>query len=464
VKDYALAFDLGDALITRPVGGVPRVVVEAGEDSVTGVAGAVLWGPLLDRLDLVGVADRRGLRPIGPGGYPGGLCYRSIVEVQLAGGDFVSDRSLIADEATGRLRGDRALPSVATLCRFLGGADLGRVSKAAAVNRTMLARAWSMGAGPGPGLLTIDPDATFMHTYGRTKEGSAFHYSREVGLTPMVGVCGETGDVLAMRARGGAANPGRALGSFLDECVTAIPAPVRDRCQLWFRSDSAGFTRDFIDTATAHNAFFSVTARQNQAVRGCIEALAADQATVWQPATDSNDEVAETIFTMGRWSEARTVRLIVRRQRTRAGDQLSFDDLDGWRFQGVATNMPAWLATAADVEHHHRLRGGAPEEAIRQLKHDFGLNHAPVANFFGNWLWWQAAALAYNIARWIRTLALPPTFATCRGKRLRLAFLNVAARVVTTGRRLVLRLPRAYAHLDAFIEALTRIRALPTFA
>jgi hypothetical protein len=126
--------------------------------------------------------------------------------------------------------------------------------------------------------------------------------------------------------------------------------------------------------------------------------------------------------------------------------------------------MPAWLATAADVEHHHRLRGGAPEEAIRQLKTDFGLNHAPVANFFGNWLWWHATALAYNTARWLRALALPATFATCRGKRLRLTFLNVAARVISTGRRLVLRLPRSYAHLDAFTEALTRIRTLPAFA
>ena len=63
-----------------------------------------------------------------------------------------------------------------------------------------------------------------------------------------------------------------------------------------------------------------------------------------------------------------------------------------------------------------------------------------------------------------RTLALPAAFKTCRGKRLRLTFLNIAARVVTTGRRLILRLPRAYAYLDAFTEALTRIRGLPTFA
>lgn len=139
----ALVFDLGDALAARHRGGVPDVGVEAGEDSVTGVAGAVLWGPLLDRLNVVGVADERGLRPIGPGGYTGGQCYRAAVELQLAGGDFVSDRSLLADEATARLRGSHALPSVSTLCRFLGGADLGRVAKAAAVNRSMLARAWA---------------------------------------------------------------------------------------------------------------------------------------------------------------------------------------------------------------------------------------------------------------------------------------------------------------------------------
>jgi hypothetical protein len=61
----ALAFDLGDATMSRPRVGVAPVVVQGGEDSVTGVAGAVLWGPLLDRLGLVDAADRRALRPIG---------------------------------------------------------------------------------------------------------------------------------------------------------------------------------------------------------------------------------------------------------------------------------------------------------------------------------------------------------------------------------------------------------------
>jgi len=103
-------------------------------------------------------------------------------------------------------------------------------------------------------------------------------------------------------------------------------------------------------------------------------------------------------------------------------------------------------------------------QSVADSKGDFGVCHAPVENFFGNWLWWHAAALAYNLGCWLRALALPEPFRTCRGKRLRLSFLNVVARVVRTGRRPVLRLPRAYRHAADFIEALARLRRLPVFA
>lgn len=218
----------------------PRWRSRVTDDEVTGVAGAALWGPMLDRLNVVDVADRRQLRPVGPGGYSGEECYRTLVEVLLAGGDFLSDGSLL-EGATEALRGHHALPSHATLFRFCAGADLGRAQKAAAVNRTMLARAWAMGAGPDGGVVTIDPDANLVDTYGPGKEGSTFTYRGEVGLSPLIGVCGETGDVLAVRARGGNAHPGRANAGFVRECAAAIPAVVRERVNLWVRIDSAGY-------------------------------------------------------------------------------------------------------------------------------------------------------------------------------------------------------------------------------
>lgn len=463
----ATLFDAGE-IVARPRREAARVKAEIADEDVTGVAGVALWGPLLDRLNLVGVADERGLRPIGPGGYTGGECYRTLVEVLLAGGEFLSDRSLL-EGVTERLRGEHAFPSHSTLFRFCAGADLGRAQKAAAVNRTMLARAWALGAGPAGGMVTIDPDATLVDTYGPGKEGSRFTYRGEVGLSPLIGVCGETGDVLALRARGGNAHPGRALAGFIRECAAAVPAPVRAEKNLWVRIDSAGYQHEVFAACEALGAVFSITAPNKANVGAAVLALATDEATVWSPALsaegDKGPEIAETMIEVGQSKKDRRVlRLIVRRQRTTTGDQLSFDDLGGWRFHAIVTNLPGIFAPAVDVEAHHRLRGGIPEDVIRQLKEDFGLIHAPVQNFFGNWLWWHACALAHNVARWIRDHVLPREFRRCRGKRLRLAFFNVAARVVRHARQLWLRIPRSQAWADAFIEALTRIRALPAFA
>jgi hypothetical protein len=463
VNDTGLLFDVEDELLARPARSVPTPVVAASEQDLTPVAGVALWGPLLDRLNVVAEADRRGLRPIGPGGYTGGECYRALTEICLAGGDFLSDRSLLADPATAALRGANALPSVPTLWRFLAGADLGRVAKAAAVNRAMLRRAWAAGAAPEGDRLTIDPDATRVAVYGPGKEGSAFSRTGQTALSPLVGVVGETGDVLALRARGGAANDGRAMGTFIDECVAAIPAGAREGYRLWIRVDSAGYQDQVIEAADRHRADFTVTARGYANVNAAVHALATDPDTVWTKAlgreTEAGSQIAETTATL----LGRRLRLIVRRQPRAAGEQLAFDDLDGWRLHAIITNIDAERMSAAEVEAHHRLRGGIPEDTIRALKNDFGMNHAPVQPFFGNWLYWHAVALAHNVGLWLRTLALPKEYRRARGKRLRIGFLNVAARLVSHGRRLHLRFGAAYPHLQAFVTALERIRALPAF-
>jgi len=463
VNDTGLLFEVEDELVARPARSVPSPVVGASETDLTPVAGVALWGPLLDRLNVVAEADRRALRPIGPGGYTGGECYRALSEICLAGGDFLADRSLLADPATAALRGANALPSVPTLWRFLAGADLGRVATAAAVNRVMLRRAWAAGAAPDGHRLTIDPDATRVAVYGPGKEGSAFSRTGLTALSPLVGVLGETGDVLAVRARGGAANDGRAMGSFIDECVAAIPAGAREGYRLWIRVDSAGYQDQVLAAAERHGADFTVTAKQYAPVADRIHALAADPDTVWVPAlgreTEAGSQIAETTTTL----LGRRLRLIVRRQPRAAGEQLAFDDLDGWRLHAIITNISPDRMSAAEVEAHHRLRGGIPEDTIRSLKNDFGMNHAPVQPFFGNWLYWQAVALAHNVGLWLRTLGLPKEYRRARGKRLRVGFLNVAARLVRHGRRLHLRFGSAYAHLQAFVTALERLRALPAF-
>ena len=65
-----LLFDVEDALLARPAGVVPTPVVSASEADLTPVAGVALWGPLLDRLNVVAEADRRAYGRSGPVATP----------------------------------------------------------------------------------------------------------------------------------------------------------------------------------------------------------------------------------------------------------------------------------------------------------------------------------------------------------------------------------------------------------
>ncbi|BBZ06986.1 hypothetical protein MDOR_11550 [Mycolicibacterium doricum] len=89
--------------------------------------------------------------------------------------------------------------------------------------------------------------------------------------------------------------------------------------------------QDVIEAAERHGADFSVTAKQYRPVAALIHALAVDPHTIWVPAlgaeTEKGSQIAETTTTL----LGRRVRLIVRRQPKHSGDQLAFDDLDGWR-------------------------------------------------------------------------------------------------------------------------------------
>lgn len=122
--------------------------------------------------------------------------------------------------------------------------------------------------------------------------------------------------MLALRARGGAANDGRAMGRFIDERVAAIPTGCRGRYRLWIRVDSAGYSDQVIAAAERRDA------------------------------TTADDTV------------------------TAKGYQKAIDDLDGWRLHAIIANISDERMTAAAVEAHHRLRGGIPEDTIRALKND----------------------------------------------------------------------------------------------
>jgi hypothetical protein len=136
------------------------------------------------------------------------------------------------------------------------------------------------------------------------------------------------------------------------------------------------------------------------------------------------------------------MRVIARRERPHPGAQLRLTDHNGWRITCFATNTqgPGWTLPVLEVRHRQRARC---EDRIRNLK-DTGLRNLPFHDYAKNRLWLEVVALAADLLAWTQTLAFHPTEPARRWepKRLRFRILAVAGRIVRTGRRRRLRLPR----------------------
>ena len=83
----------------------------------------------------------------------------------------------------------------------------------------------------------------------------------------------------------------------------------------------------------------------------------------------------------------------------------------------------------------------------------------PSGQFGANAAWWAITVLAYNLNALMKRLAMPQGWAPKRLKAIRFGFINVAARVVTHARKLIIRLSQSHPAYNLLLEVRRRIHA-----
>ena len=260
------------------------------------------------------------------------------------------------------------------------------------VSRELLARAWSAGAGPGDGPLTIDLDSTICETYGLAKEGARDHgYTGQRGYHPLLAIAAGTGDVLMARLREGRANTVRGAAHFLRETVGRVRYGGA-RGQLTVRADSGFYTHAIVAVCRKMDVRYSITVRQHARLRNIIEAI---PETDWTPIPywmDGAADVAETTYVPFQDEpDAAPVRLIVRRVKPTHGSQLAL--FASYSYHGCITDRDG---DTRELEADHR-RHAEIENAIRDLKYGVGLNHLPSGRFAANGAWLAVQVMAHNL-------------------------------------------------------------------
>jgi len=432
------------------------VEVRADGEGLVSHAGAFLLVELADRLGLTAaLAEAMAPTRERRSAHDPGVVLRDLAVAIADGGDHVSD--------LGVLRGQEALfgpvASETTAHRVLKSIDTDLLEAIRAARAEALERAWEAGARPEELILDIDASLLTAHS---EKESAAGNYKGGFGFHPLLCYLAETGEPLAAVLRPGNAAAHTAADHFevLQLALEQLPARDLDR-EILARTDIGGRTHAFTSDCRSAGIRFSVGYEVDGRVREAIMAL---PEAAWRDAVDGDGEARESAqvteltehVDLSSWPQG--TRLIGRRERPHPGAQLSVLDCEtGYRHTVFITDQDDADIAALELRHRRRAR---VEDAIRVGK-ETGMRRMPFTAFAHNQAWLEVSLLAQALLRWTALLCLEGELSLTEPKRVRQRLLHVAGRIVRSGRRVALRLPRSWPWAEALVAAFAQLRALP---
>ena len=308
----------------------------------------------------------------------------------------------------------------------------------------------------------IDLDSHLHQVYGHKKEGTDFCRKGYLAYHPLVISLAGTGECLRLINRPGNVNDAQDADLHLDPVMDLVGARFEE---VVVRGDSKFFNQKIFDVVEKHRQKFAVVAPAFQNLKDDAAAL---PEKAWKPfrprphhrpceeskrrqrrpnhrasrveAHDKRDLklekqwVAEFDYMPKR--SKKTYRVVVRRQKITermVGGEL----FDLWRYRFAMTNIRDRSATEI---LHFTYKRCDQEKTIEQLQNGIAAMRMPTGGAMANAAFLTIARLANNLKPWIAQLARLGEVIRWSWKRFRHHFVYVAARVVHTGRRAVLRI------------------------
>jgi hypothetical protein len=154
-------------------------------------------------------------------------------------------------------------------------------------------------------------------------------------------------------------------------------------------------------------------------------------------------EVTETIHTMNRGKVA--FRLIVLRWKERQGDLFK----DGYNYHCIATNM----VEERDEEVVWRYNGRSQiENHIKEIRSGFGMERLPSGDFLANAVYFGIGIMTYNLFIAQKLLTLPEPWQTKTIQSLRWLLVEVAGKLISHGRRMILKIATSVDKFRIYLE------------
>ncbi len=276
--------------------------------------------------------------------------------------------------------------------------------------------------------ITLDIDATEIIA---NKADAQWTYKSNQGYMPMVGHIAQTGQVVACDFRDGNQSPNSENLEFIIQCQKALP----DECIVqYLRIDAAGYQVKIIEHCDKNKINYAIRATMSNVIK---EAIIASTETDWQPMLNKKGVVIKgqdtfrTVHCIGDYEKPFT--LIIQRKRIKGQAELDASQQSeeiinkGYIYRAIATNRDT--LSDSEIIHWYNQRGEDSENRIKELKLDFGGDTLPCSDKDANALYFNIAALSYNLFALMRAL-LSEKLAYHRVITIRWCLYAIAAKVV----------------------------------
>jgi len=322
---------------------------------------------------------------------------------------------------------------------------------------------------------TLDQDASLVETY---KQDALPCYQGYKAYQPLTTYWAEQAMVVHSQFRDGNVPANYRNLGMLQEALAALPEGV---VKVYFRGDTAAYQKGLLRyCAEGQNERFGAIefAIGVDVTEEFKRAVAEVEEGEWHPLerqvdgrrVETGQEWAEVCF-VPNWTahskEGPTYRFLAIREQLQQAElpgleaQLPFPSMSfgerRYKLFGLVTNRNL---PGDKLIWWHRGRCGKGEEMHGIMKDDLAGGHLPCARFGANAAWWWIMVLAFNLNSLMKRLVLPQGWASKRLKAIRFGFINVAGRVVSRARQLIIRLSESHPAYQLLMEVRRRLRAL----
>lgn len=362
-----------------------------------------------------------------------------IVCAQIAGAKALEHVSKICgDEIISRCGGWDKVPHATSLGRIIKTVRERNIHELESLIPKLRDKVWKQMMRRGRNLscsmtdMIIDMDSTVQGVYGSQEgalKGYNPHKKGQLSYHPLLAFSAETKEILHSWYRCGSAYTSNGAVEFMKELM----AGLRKGVKYIVRADSGFFDGDLLDYLESIEVGYLIKVK----LKNLNQLLAKQQ---WVIST-KHSGCEETTFThqCGTWSKPRTF-VALRYQTGVCDDMYKTPVYESFCYVTTEKRPPI------ETHFHYRKRATC-ETWIEECKSQIGAGYIRTNEFLANSVLFQCGILAYNIIKWMGLLA-GTSVQRWEVKTIRLWLIRLAGKLISSGRQLILKVPRKFLYRE----------------